>query len=349
MKDKRPVDELSIEELERILAIRKREDRMKRLKRMERSGRVITRPEPNPVPSPRTAAQPMPPDSSALPAQTIAMPAGTATRGTSAPRFEEDVAPTEYAGKSKREGEAVWRRFVSRSLLLVEVAAVVGLFAIGAFLLHSIGVLQSETASAQSAVDTIRREGLPTIEPTPVLRLSDVVLPSGHIPVVGGEPEFNYSEVPSHMQHLVREQVLQPVISRPPPTSETALRVIIPSIAVDATIVQGIDWDALRLGVGQYQNGVNPTDVTGNVVLAGHNDIYGEIFRYLPDLEVGDQFQIHTQTRILTYVITQVQYVEPSAVHVMDNRAGPTVTLISCYPYGISNQRVVVFADRVDV
>ena len=41
MRDKRPVDELSIEELERILAIKKREERQKRLSRMQREGRMV--------------------------------------------------------------------------------------------------------------------------------------------------------------------------------------------------------------------------------------------------------------------------------------------------------------------
>ncbi|MBL8130999.1 MAG: hypothetical protein JNL42_04010, partial [Anaerolineae bacterium] len=41
MRDKRPVDELSIDELERILAIRKREERQKQLERMRRAGRLI--------------------------------------------------------------------------------------------------------------------------------------------------------------------------------------------------------------------------------------------------------------------------------------------------------------------
>src|SRR6478672_5606748 len=41
MRDKRPVDELSIEELERILAIRKREARLSRIKRYEGTGRVV--------------------------------------------------------------------------------------------------------------------------------------------------------------------------------------------------------------------------------------------------------------------------------------------------------------------
>ena len=39
MRDRRSVDELSIEELERILIIRKREERQTRLRRMEQRGR----------------------------------------------------------------------------------------------------------------------------------------------------------------------------------------------------------------------------------------------------------------------------------------------------------------------
>src|SRR5262245_16562940 len=43
MRDKRPVDELSIEELERILAIKKREERQRRMQRMQRDGRVLAK------------------------------------------------------------------------------------------------------------------------------------------------------------------------------------------------------------------------------------------------------------------------------------------------------------------
>src|SRR5258708_36417382 len=43
MRDKRPVDELSIQELERILAIRKREARLSQLRRYEDAGRVVAR------------------------------------------------------------------------------------------------------------------------------------------------------------------------------------------------------------------------------------------------------------------------------------------------------------------
>ena len=55
--DRRPVDELSTEELEQALAIRKREERLKRVRRMRESGRLVgvtpwERPTPPPIEMP---------------------------------------------------------------------------------------------------------------------------------------------------------------------------------------------------------------------------------------------------------------------------------------------------------
>ena len=41
MRDKRTVEELSIEELERALTIKRREERQKKMERMKRAGRVV--------------------------------------------------------------------------------------------------------------------------------------------------------------------------------------------------------------------------------------------------------------------------------------------------------------------
>ena len=42
---------------------------------------------------------------------------------------------------------------------------------------------------------------------------------------------------------------------------------------------------------------------TGNVVLSAHNDVYGEIFRYLDKLAPGDQVVLYTQQRQYVYVV----------------------------------------------
>src|SRR6185369_4757922 len=95
-------------------------------------------------------------------------------------------------------------------------------------------------------------------------------------------------------------------------------------------------------------NNVNPGDPSGNLVLAAHNDVYGEYFRYLDTLVVGDQFTIQTRTHVYTYQVTGFDIVAPTDVHVMENTDHPTATLISCYPYQVDDHRYVVYADRVD-
>jgi sortase A len=44
------------------------------------------------------------------------------------------------------------------------------------------------------------------------------------------------------------------------------------------------------------------------------------------------------------YIVTQTIIVQPTQVEVMAATAEPTVTLISCYPYLVDKQRIVVFA-----
>jgi sortase A len=136
------------------------------------------------------------------------------------------------------------------------------------------------------------------------------------------------------------------VVSRPQTTSETALSLLVPRLNLDQSIVQGVDWEALKLGVGQLPNGTNPGDETGNVVLAAHNDVYGQLFRHLDQMQPGDQFQIQTQSGAFTYVVTNVFTTTPDDVSVLANRGGATATLISCYPYQVNTERIIVYADR---
>ncbi|MBI5668885.1 MAG: sortase [Chloroflexi bacterium] len=347
MRDKRPVDELSIEELERILAIRKREERQKNLGRLERAGRVVAE-------KPATVAltpnlSPGGRGENVLPSP---VPEGNASKpangnGSAAPAFEDD-GEADYRPTGKGADERFWRSFVNQSLLLVEVAAVIGLVFLGYQMFTNISALQKETASAQAMADEQRRAGIPTLAPTPQLQINQIVLPGGHTPPTApGGAQFNYAEVPSNLWSLVETQVMQPIAFRPPPTEETALELNIPKLNVDQTIVQGTDWEALKQGIGQVQNGANPGDERGNLALAAHNDIYGEFFRYLDKLEAGDEFYVRTKTKIYTYRVTGWEVVKPTDVHVLNSTGNPTATLISCYPYGQNTKRIVVYAERV--
>jgi sortase A len=351
MRDKRPVDELSIDELEKILAIRKREEREKRLDRMKRAGRVVG-PEPTPpvvvssapipqIPGVTVPAVPDPVPAATFTPQMITEPVSARVGYPAAPQFE-DESPARKDAKSK-----FWKTFVNQSMLLVEVLAVAGLVFLGYQMIDAQGKLEKETSAAQALADQQMKASLPTLAPTPQIQLSAVVLPGGHILNANGTAQFNLDEIPASLRGVVADQIYVPISARPPATSETAVQINIPQINVNHVIVPGVDWEAMKLGVGMLMNGVNPGDKQGNLVLSGHNDIYGEVFRDLDKLKVGDQFTVRTQTQEYTYQVSSFKIVEPTDVSVMNNQGGATVTLISCYPYKVDNKRYIVFAQRV--
>lgn len=348
MRDKRRVDELSIEELEQVLAMRKREERMKRLERMKRNGRVIE-------PPPQAAPPPPPPTAAPVSLDDVIASIAQNPRGTPtliddeppAPRPRSAVQSSARASQGGKPLKRAAKRMTNSLLLLIEVAAVVGLVYLGWELVRGISVLQENSAEAQAAIAEANARTVPTIAPTPFLTLAQVVLPGGHVFVEGQTPTLNIEEIPENVRLAVADQIMRPVLTRPPATDETALRLTIPALNIDQTIVQGSDWEALKQGVGQVLNGYNPTSETGNVALTAHNDIYGELFRDLDQLQPGDQFQIQTRTKVYLYQVTRTEIVAPTDVHVLNSVDKPTAVLISCYPYRVNTQRIVVFADRI--
>lgn len=276
---------------------RQREARQARLQRYRKSGRIM-RVEPAPKPG------------------TI-----DALRSETLPDEKEEV---------KTHQKSAQRRWMDRLLLLVEVAAVIGLVLLvfnGASLLRSLN--QEVAASLQQ----------PTLTPTAVFMA--VVLPSGHTPPnAPGGAQPNDAEIPEHLRPLVQSIADIPV---PTPGPQQAVRIQIPAIQVDAPIVQGDGWEQLKKGVGQHLGTPNP-GAKGNVVLSAHNDVFGEIFRYLDQLQAGDEVVLFTSERTYTYVVQQTQIVEPTRVEVLAQTQEPIVTLISCYPYLVDDERIVVVA-----
>jgi sortase A len=219
---------------------------------------------------------------------------------------------------------------MDRLLLGVEVLAVLGLVAVLVNGLDLLRTLNTEVASALNPQ---------TVTPTPLVMA--VVLPSGHTPPdANGNTAPNEAEIPEHLRPMVQSLANIPIPTSAP---NQAIRIQIPSLSLDAPVVQGDGWEQLKKGVGQYIGSSSPGE-DGNVVLSAHNDVYGELFRYLDRLAPGDQVILFTQTRQYVYIVDRTVLVEPTAVEVMASAGGPTVTLISCYPYLIDKQRIVVFA-----
>ncbi len=240
----------------------------------------------------------------------------------------ETPADEELASVKERSPRKKWG---DRILLAVEVIAVLGLIGI---ILSGFGILRDLNAEFAEALEQ------PTMVPTPLVMA--VVLPSGHTPPdTNGNTRPNEAEIPDHLRPMVQSIKDLPI---PPSSPEQAIRIQIPALNVDAPIVQGDGWEQLKKGVGQHIGSPNPGSV-GNMVFSAHNDVYGEIFRYLDQLQPGDEILVFTQQRQYTYVVSGTQIVEPMQVEVMAATSEPTTTLISCYPYLKDKQRIVVFAD----
>ncbi len=288
MKDRRSVDDLSLEELEQILAIKKREAREARMRKLRAVGRAGSAPVIDPSPAP-----PAPPKPKSLLA-----------------------------------------RAVNLFLLIVEIGAVVGLLYV---LVNSATVLQTLNREVSQV---LAEQSAPTAAPTPLI--TAVVLPSGHTPPTApGGAQFNEAEIPEALRPMV--QALPPIVI-PTPGPKSAVRLVIPTIGVDAPVVQGDTWEQLKRGVAQHLGTGDPGQ-SGNMVFSAHNDIFGEIFRDLDRLNPGDEVTVYTQAGKSVHVIPGTRLVEPTEVSVMDATVGPTLTLISCYPYLVDTQRIVVFAE----
>lgn len=300
MARKKIPEELSVEELRRLLVEKRRGARKDRLEHYRRTGRVVS----------------IAPD----------VDKDSAHASQSAPIIDT-ASSTESSPQAIPANPR--RKFLDRLLLGVEILAIVGLVVI---ILNGVGLLRALNTEVVAALNPV------TPVPTPLVMA--VVLPSGHTPPdANGNSRPNEAEIPAHLRPMVQSLANIPIPTAAP---DQAIRIQIPAINVDAPVVQGDGWEQLKKGVGQYIYS-SPPGQNGNMVLSGHNDIYGEVFRYLDRLVPGDQIIIYTQQRQFIYIVDRTVLVEPTAVEVMAPTSSPTVTLISCYPYLVNNQRIVVF------
>jgi sortase A len=295
MPRRKAPEDLSVDELRRLLIEKRRGARRGRIEHFRRTGRVVS-----------VTPDLTPPSLSNLSAVPLA----------DAPEETPQAAPR--------------RRIFDGILLGIEILAVIAFVGVLLGGLNLLGIINREALAAQNPN---------TPQPTPLIMA--VVLPSGHTPPdAQGNTRPNESEIPEHLRPMVQSLANLAV---PTPGPEQAIRIRIPSLNVDAPVVQGDGWEQLKKGVAQHIGSADPGQ-NGNVVLSAHNDVYGELFRYLDKLVPGDQVIMYTQQRQYIYTVTQTLLVEPTQVEVMAPTSDSTVTLISCYPYLVDKQRIVVFA-----
>lgn len=288
MARRKAPEDLSVEELRRLLVEKRRGSRKERLEHFRRTGRVAD--------------------------------------------VTTDVIPSMDTRDADGADVPVSPRRVllDRLWLGVEVFAVVLVVAVVV-----LGIIFINDLNRESLLAQVRET------PTPTPLVMAVILPSGHTPPdAQGNTRPNEAEIPEHLRPMVQSLENIPA---PPPSAAQAIRIQIPSLKVDAPVVQGDGWEQLKKGVAQHIGTANPGE-TGNMVVSAHNDVYGELFRYLDRLQPGDQVIVYTQQRQYVYVVDRTVIVKPTQVEVMASTADPTITLISCYPYLVDTDRIVVFA-----
>src|SRR5688500_2697616 len=153
-------------------------------------------------------------------------------------------------------------------------------------------------------------------------------------------------------------------IARVPDTSPP-VRLHIPSVSIDSSVVPigwsmlpapggGVksEWNVADYAVGHHKGSVNPGQV-GNVVLSGHVDYKGQVFKDLHQVKKGDEVLLYTEKGQYIYVVTDIVIVREEGVSEEQKRANAaymnqwkdlTLTMITCWPYGIDTHRLIVIA-----
>jgi sortase A len=120
----------------------------------------------------------------------------------------------------------------------------------------------------------------------------------------------------------------------------------IPSIALSALVVDGVDAQTLRRAVGRIPASSRPGE-PGDVALAGHRDTD---FRALGQLDRGDPLILRTGDGEFRYEVESIRIVAPQRIDVLTPTDHPTLTLVTCYPFhyvGPAPLRYVVRAREV--
>lgn len=151
------------------------------------------------------------------------------------------------------------------------------------------------------------------------------------------------------------------------PAQSPPAKIIVPSIGLDAP-VKTTGWEMVERGGVEVPVWSVPDDAAGwhinsalpghgsNVVLSGHHNIGTEVFRFLGDLNRGDEIILKADGRDYYYQVTdRFILAERDAPNEQRLQNGqwilPTVderlTLVTCWPYNDNSHRMIIIAGPV--
>jgi sortase A len=161
-----------------------------------------------------------------------------------------------------------------------------------------------------------------------------------------------------------------PLFHNPDATRILPNRLMIPAIEVDTPVVElgwktsktasgtiFSEWDVAEYAAGWHKNSAVPSE-TGNVVMSGHNNILGSVFRELDQLKRGDTVELIAGGTEYIYEVDEVLILPEKHASEKQRKANvqyiqatpdDRLTLVSCWPRDDNTHRIVVIAKRVGI
>jgi len=135
-----------------------------------------------------------------------------------------------------------------------------------------------------------------------------------------------------------------------------SLNVKLDTSVYEVYIQKGI-WEVAEYAGGHHYNSKNPGE-GGNIILSGHNNWKGEVFRYLEFIQVGHEIKVWTlEGKEYTYRVEEIKKLKEKGesyaqrlknAEIMNPTPHEQLTLITCWPYTTFTHRLIVIAKPVE-
>ncbi len=142
------------------------------------------------------------------------------------------------------------------------------------------------------------------------------------------------------------------------------IRLVIPVIGLDTPVRAATWWKVMYEGyvfdqwrapknAGGWQTDSAWLGEPGNTVINGHNNEFGEVFRYLDKLNVGDFIYAYSVNNEYVYVVRNKMILLEAGVSSkvrMENASwigkstDERLTLVTCWPYESNTHRLIIVA-----
>ncbi|HVP20980.1 MAG TPA: sortase [Anaerolineaceae bacterium] len=182
-------------------------------------------------------------------------------------------------------------------------------------------------------------------------------------PVTGSHTPFTVDDNINLFQFLRADRLVPAVQSNVP------VRLEIPSINLDIQVLPATlrkvlyegyvfdQWKPPRYA-GGWQSDSAQLGNPGNTVINGHNNEFGEVFKDLEHVQIGDLVYAFSVDQKFTYIVTNKMFLleagESSRQRIENaswiaKSTDERLTLVTCWPYDNNTHRLIIVAKPVSV